>query len=173
MDNENYLQKFIVDYPDYPKKGIVFKDITPIFRDPIVFKNVIDAMSKDKNCCDSDAIIAIDARGFIFGTAIALKTQKPLVLARKYNKLPGLLLSRSYNLEYGKNIIEIQKTAIKKYKSFYIVDDLLATGGTVNCVADILKNENKEITGLSVLVELTFLNGKSKLNFPINSQIKY
>lgn len=173
MDVNNNLHQLIKNYPDFPKKGINFKDITPIFRDPFVFNNLIENMSQDLNCKRSDAIIAIDARGFIFGTAIALKISKPLILARKHKKLPGLLLSKSYNLEYGENIIEIQKEAIKEYESFYIVDDLLATGGTANCVAEILRTENKEITGLSVVIELTFLNGKSLFNFPINSQIKY
>ena len=122
---------------------------------------------------ESDAIISIDARGFIFGSAMALYTSKPLIFARKPGKLPGELVSKSYKLEYGKNSLSIQKKNLEKFNSFVIVDDLLATGGTVNCVYEILKSLNKEINGLSVVVELEELGARSKLPFKISSQVKF
>ena len=130
-------------------------------------------MSESPIFKNADAIISIDARGFIFGTAISFHLSKPMVVARKPGKLPGKLINRSYDLEYGSNSLAIQREAIKPYKSFAIVDDLLATGGTVNCVWDIINSKGKKITGLSVVIELKDLNAKSKLNFPVESQIIY
>ena len=121
----------------------------------------------------SDAIISIDARGFIFGAAIAIKFAKPMVLARKPNKLPGRVLQKSYQLEYGVNPLSIQESAIANFQSFVIVDDLLATGGTVKCVSDMLSEAGKDILGLSIVVELTSLNGKSNFYFPVESQITF
>ena len=120
---------------------------------------------------NSEAIISIDARGFIFGSAVSLISSKPMIVARKPGKLPGELVAREYDLEYGKNSLSIQKTSLQKFNSYMIVDDLLATGGTVNCVAELLKNEKKEICGVLVVVELKELNGRSKLNFPVQSII--
>ena len=121
---------------------------------------------------NSDAIISIDARGFIFGAAISLYTAKPLIFARKPGKLPGELVSNSYKLEYGTNTLSVQKKSLEKFDSFLIVDDLLATGGTVKCVYDILSSQNKKITGLSVVVELEQFQARSRLPFNISSQIK-
>ena len=169
----NKFQDLIEDYPDFPTKGIIFKDILPILKDPETFKKLIDNMSAWPILRSCDAIIAIDARGFIFGSSIALSLSKPLILARKKGKLPGNVIESSYKLEYGENTLCIQSKSIEGYKNFVIVDDLLATGGTVECVANILKSKGKEIAGLSVVVELKELNGKSKFNFPIDKQIQY
>ena len=130
-------------------------------------------MSKSILLKDSDAIIAIDARGFIFGAAISFNLSKPLIVARKPGKLPGELISKSYNLEYGSNSLSIQEKSLSGHQTFFIVDDLLATGGTVNCVADILKSKGKKISGLSVVIELEDLNAKSKFNFPVESQVVF
>ena len=165
--------QLITQHEDFPKEGVLFRDVLPILQKPKAFSELIDQMSSSKMCQDSDAIVAIDARGFIFGTAIAIKLSKPIVVARKPGKLPGELFSQSYELEYGKNSLSIQKDSIKNYQSFLIVDDLLATGGTAKCTADILNKAGKDIKGLTVVVELCELNGKSKLDFPINSIIKY
>ena len=169
----NSLQDLIEDYPDFPTKGIVFKDILPILKEPNTFKDLINKMSAWHPFKTCDAIVAIDARGFIFGSSIALTLAKPLILARKKGKLPGNILEKSYKLEYGENNLCIQSKSIENYKNFVIVDDLLATGGTVECVANILRSEGKEILGLSVVVELKDLNGKSKFNFPVDNQIEY
>tara|TARA_B100000242_G_scaffold97031_1_gene66560 strand:- start:118 stop:639 length:522 start_codon:yes stop_codon:yes gene_type:complete len=167
------LKNSIRDYPDFPKKDIIFKDISPILTDPELFSDLIDKISEYSFFKDTDAIIAIDARGFIFGSAIAKNVNKPLILARKKNKLPGLVIESEYDLEYGKDKICIQESAIAPFNNFVIVDDLLATGGTAKCVLDILKKKNKKVLALSVVVELSFLEGYKNLNIPIKSEVKY
>ncbi len=165
------LKKYITNYKDYPKKGIIFRDVLPILQEPDIFNELILNMSKSDLFRNADAIVSIDARGFLFGSAISLKTSKPLIVARKIGKLPGELVTRSYELEYGKNSLCIQKKSVEKYKSFAIVDDLLATGGTVKCVYEILKILEKDVTGLSVVIELGELRGKIKVPFKVESQI--
>ena len=167
------LSKIIKSYQDFPKEGILFRDALPVLQDPEVFNEVIIQMSESNICTSADAILAIDARGFLFGTGIALKLKKPIVVARKPGKLPGEIKEKSYELEYGKNSLSIQKEVLNKYQSFAIIDDLLATGGTVKCVSDILLETGKEILGLSVLIELSQLEGRSKFNFPVESQISF
>ena len=167
------LDELIDTYEDFPKKGIDFKDVLGIIQDPKLFKELILKMSSSQIIKKADAIISIDARGFIFGSAIALQTSKPMIVARKPGKLPGELLKENYSLEYGENSLSIQKKALKKYDSFAIVDDLLATGGTVNCVSKILKSKNKKVTGLLVVVELTKLQGRLKLKFPVEASINF
>ena len=166
------LERLISSYKDFPKKGIVFRDVLEILQDPIIFKELIQNMSNVDFLLNSDAIISIDARGFIFGSAISLYTSKPLIFARKPGKLPGELVSNSYDLEYGKNTLSIQKKSMERFNSFVIVDDLLATGGTVNCVYEILRSQNKKITGLSVVVELEKFEARSRFPFHTLSQLK-
>ena len=163
------LNELIDTYKDYPKKGIEFKDVLGIIQEPEVFKQLVLKMSSSQIIKNAEAIIAIDARGFIFGSAISLHASKPMVVARKPGKLPGELIEEKYSLEYGENSLSIQKKALKKFNSYAIVDDLLATGGTVNCVSKILKSKNKLVTGLSVVVELKDLGGRSCINFPVQS----
>ena len=165
------LIKLIDTYKDFPSKGIEFKDVLGIIQEPKIFKELILKMSSSQIVKNADAIISIDARGFIFGSAVALQASKPMIVARKPGKLPGELFKEEYSLEYGKNSLFIQKKALQKYQSFAIVDDLLATGGTVNCVSKLLKSNQKEITGLLVVVELGKLAGRVKLEFPIESLI--
>ena len=167
------LENYISSYPDFPKKGITFKDVLPILANPPVFKKLINNMSKQDIFAESEAIIAIDARGFIFGSAIGFNLSKPVIVARKPGKLPGKLITKNYNLEYGQNSLSIQKSSLKNFNKFVIVDDLLATGGTVNSVNKILKSESKEILGLSVVIELEDLKGSSLFDFKTISQIKY
>ena len=168
---ETYLNQYIKSHKDFPKKGIIFKDLLPILLSPIVFKKLVDNMSIKGLFQECDAIIGIESRGFIFGTAIALKLSKPLVLARKPGKLPGLLIEKSYSLEYGKNTLSIQKSAIEPFKKFAIVDDLLATGGTANCVYQLITEGGKEVTGLSVVAELTTLKGRDIFPETVFSEI--
>ena len=168
------MKKFndlIVTYKDFPKKGINFKDVLEIVQEPKVFRELILKMASSQMVENAEAIISIDARGFIFGAAISLQASKPMIVARKPGKLPGEIIEKNYNLEYGKNSLSIQKKALQKYNSFVIVDDLLATGGTVDCVSKILKSKNKEVAGLLVVVELIELKGRLRLDFPIESQI--
>ena len=171
--NIKRLKELIDTYNDYPKQGIEFKDVLGIIQEPQVFKELILSMSSSQIIKNAEAIISIDARGFIFGSAISLQASKPMVVARKPGKLPGELLEENYSLEYGNNSLSIQEKSLRKYKSYAIVDDLLATGGTVNCVSKILRSQNKEVAGLLVVVELMKLEGRSKLKFPIESAITY
>ena len=169
----NKLKLAIDSYKDFPKEGIVFRDVLPILRNPDIFSELIIQMSSSNVLRNSDAIIAVDARGFIFGASIAFHLSKPLIVARKPGKLPGEIISKSYDLEYGSNSLSIQEKSILGYQTFFIIDDLLATGGTVNCVSDIINSKGKKITGLSVVIELKDLNAKSKLKFPVESQLIY
>lgn len=167
------LKNSIKDYPNFPKKDIVFKDICPLLSDPELFSDLIDKISNYSFFDEADAIIAIDARGFIFGSAVAKMLKKPLILARKKNKLPGNLIEESYGLEYGKDSLSIQIDSIEKYKKFVIVDDLLATGGTAKCVLEMLRENNKQVLALSVIIELKSLKGSDFLGIPVFSEVKY
>ena len=165
------LEDLILTYKDFPKKGIYFKDVLEILKYPDIFKEIILKMSSNQFLKNAEAIISIDARGFIFGSAISIQASKPMIVARKPGKLPGEIVSKKYSLEYGENSLSIQKKALQKYNSFAIIDELLATGGTVNCVSEILNNNNKKVVGLLVVVELNKLNGRSRFNFPVESSI--
>ena len=167
------LEELISTYKDFPKKGINFKDVLEIIQEPQVFNDLIHKMSSSQIVKKSEAIISIDARGFIFGSAIALQSSKPMIVARKPGKLPGELITEKYNLEYGENSLSIQKNSLKKYNSYAIVDDLLATGGTVECVANLLKRYDKKVLGLLTVVELVTLKGRNKFNFPVESSITF
>ena len=165
------LEDLILTYKDFPKKGIDFKDVLVILQYPEIFRDIILKMSSNEFLKNAEAIISIDARGFIFGSAVALELSKPMIVARKPGKLPGHLLTREYDLEYGKNSLSIQRKALEKFNSFVIVDDLLATGGTVNCVSKLLRDQRKEILGLITVIELSKLRGRSKFDFPVKSII--
>ena len=167
------FEKFISTYENHPKPGVSFKDVIEIAQHPSIFRKVIQEMAKSKIIKEAEAIISIDARGFIFGSAISLEASVPMIVARKPGKLPWELVSKKYSLEYGENSLSIQKKALQKYNSFAIIDDLLATGGTVNCVSKILKNNNKKVVGLLVVVELMKLKGRSKMEFPVESIIEF
>ena len=165
------LEDLILTYKDFPKKGIDFKDVLEILQYPEIFHDLILKMSSNEFLKNAEAIISIDARGFIFGSAVALESSKPMIVARKPGKLPGNILTKEYDLEYGKNSLSIQSNALKKFNSFVIVDDLLATGGTVNCVSSLLQEQSKEVRGLITVIELNELKGRSKFDFPVQSII--
>ena len=167
------LRNYIESYRDFPTKGIIFRDALGILQETEIFNELITKMSSTKIINDAEAIISIDARGFIFGAAISLKVSKPMIVARKKGKLPGELIKKSYKLEYGNDSLYVQKAALEKYKSFAIVDDLLATGGTANCVNQILEELNKKVIGLVVVIELEKLEARKILSFPVFSQITY
>ena len=167
------LESLIKTYNDFPKNGIAFKDVLGIIQDPEVFRELILRMSSNQVIKNSDAIISIEARGFIFGSAISFQASKPMLVARKPGKLPGELLQENYNLEYGKSSLSIQKEAIKKFNSYVIVDDLLATGGTANCLANLINKVGKEVSGLLTVVELKGLKGRSNFKFPVHSMLSF
>ena len=165
------ILEYITNYDNYPQKGINFKDLLGILREPYIFRDLIDRMASSQEIQNSDAILAIEARGFIFGSAIAFHSNKPMVVVRKPNKLPGELVMKKYDLEYGSNILTIQKEAIERYQKFSVVDDVLATGGTAKCVSDLISSTGKEIIGYSMVVEIKSLRGRENLESPVNSQL--
>ena len=165
------LESLIKTYNDFPQKGIAFKDLLGIIQDTEVFRELIRRMSSNQVISNCEAIISIEARGFIFGSAISLHASKPMIVARKPGKLPGELIQENYCLEYGKDSLSIQKEALNKFKTYAIVDDLLATGGTVECVAKLIKKKGKKISGLVTVVELLELCGRSKFDFEVESII--
>ena len=166
------LERLIKTYYDFPQMGIAFKDILGIIQDPEVFRELIFKMSSNHVIKNSEAIISIEARGFIFGSAISLQACKPMIVARKPAKLPGNLIQENYNLEYGKSSLSIQKEALKKYNNFAIVDDLLATGGTIKCVNNLIKKSGKEVSGCLTVIELVNLKGRNQFNFDVESILK-
>ena len=165
------LERLIKTYYDFPKKGIAFKDILGIIQHPEVFRELILKMSSNKVIKNSEAIISIEARGFIFGSAISLQTSKPMVVARKPGKLPGELIKENYSLEYGQDTLSVQKDSLEKFNSYAIVDDLLATGGTIECVANLIRKSGKRVSGSVTVIELMELNGRSKFDFPVESML--
>ena len=163
------LESLIKTYNNFPKKGIAFKDLLGIIQDSEVFRELISKMSSNHIIKNSEAIISIEARGFIFGSAISLQACKPMIVARKPGKLPGEIFQESYDLEYGNDSLSIEKGALEKFSSYAIVDDLLATGGTVDCVNRLVKKSGKKISGLLTVVELIELDGKRRFDFPVES----
>ena len=165
------LESLIKTYNDFPKKGIAFKDILGIIQETEVFRELIFKMSSNEVIKSSEAIISIESRGFIFGSAISFQASKPMIVARKPGKLPGELIQENYDLEYGKNSLSIQKKALKKFNSYAIVDDILATGGTVDCVAKLINKMGMKINGLVTVAELLELNGRQRFDFPVKSML--
>ncbi len=166
------LQQSIRDIPDFPKPGIVFKDITPFLRDPVAFGVFIDLLADQYRDADLDAIVAIDARGFLFGGALARALNIGLVPVRKKGKLPSACISEEYELEYGTAIVEMHDDALKSRERVLILDDLLATGGTVAATLKLCRKLGAEPVACAFLIELSFLNGREKLgDIPIFAPI--
>jgi adenine phosphoribosyltransferase len=168
------LKKYIRDIPDFPKKGIIFKDISTLLKDPQAFGKSIDTLAAPFKKSRIKYVVGVEARGFIFGAALAYKLGAGFVPVRKKGKLPYKTKSVTYQLEYGTDILEIHEDAIPSGARVLVVDDLLATGGTVRAVIDLLKAQKAKIVGVAFLVELQFLKGKEKLkDLPIYSIIQY
>ena len=164
----------IRNVPDFPKPGIQFKDITPVLGDARLFAGAIDLLAADFAPGSVDAVVGIDARGFIFAAAAALKLKAAFVPVRKKGKLPYHCHEESYDLEYGSNTVALHTDAIRSGGRVILVDDLLATGGTAGAALNLLKKVNANIVQVSFLIELAFLNGRSKLgNYPVKSIIVY
>jgi adenine phosphoribosyltransferase len=164
----------IRNVPDFPKPGIQFKDITPALADKRLFAGMIDLLTENVEPGSVDAVVGIDARGFILAAAAALKLQCGFVPVRKKGKLPFKTFEESYDLEYGSNTVAIHQDAFKPGSRVLLVDDLLATGGTACAAANLLRRTGVEIVGIHFLIELAFLNGREKLQgFPVRSLIVY
>ncbi|MCP4582443.1 MAG: adenine phosphoribosyltransferase [candidate division Zixibacteria bacterium] len=172
--NQEQLKQKIRNVPDFPKKGIVFRDITTLVQDGPAFKAVNDHLHdryKDKNL---DAVLGIESRGFIFGGALADRLGIGFIPARKPGKLPAETISESYDLEYGQATLEIHKDSITKGMKVLVVDDLLATGGTLEATAKLVERLGGEVAEIWVMIELSFLGGMSKIaKFPYFSLIQY
>ena len=157
------LTAHIRDVPDYPKPGIVFKDITPLLHQPAALAMAIEQMANPFRGQGVDLVCGAESRGFIFGTAVAQALSAGFVPIRKPNKLPRAKRSKTYELEYGTDTLEIHADAIKPGQSVLMVDDLLATGGTMKACLDLVAEMGAEVAGVSVLIELAFLPGREKL----------
>jgi adenine phosphoribosyltransferase len=157
------IKQYIRSVPDFPKKGIIFKDITTLTKNPTAFKATIDQFYKQFKDKEIDAVVAIEARGFIFGAALAYKLRCGFVPVRKPHKLPAKTIRQEYQLEYGTDSLEIHTDAIIPGARVLIVDDLLATGGTVLATCELIKKLDGIIVGLAFIIELTFLKGREKL----------
>jgi adenine phosphoribosyltransferase len=157
------LKKLIREVPDFPKKGILFYDITTLLKDRLGFARLIDALSANYIGKEIDLVLGMEARGFIFGPALAYRLNAGFVPVRKPGKLPAETVKISYELEYGSNALELHKDAIQPGQRILIVDDLLATGGTAVATADLASRLGAKIAGLAFVVELDFLKGREKL----------
>lgn len=155
------IKNLIRDVQDFPKKGIVFKDISPLLANGEALSYTIDQIAS--HCEDADVIVGPDARGFLFGTPTAAKLKKPFIMVRKPKKLPGEVVSMSYDLEYGSNTLELQKGFIKPGQKAVIVDDVLATGGTTKAIIKLLESQGANVSKVIVLLELSELNGRELL----------
>ena len=157
------LKKYIRSIPDYPKKGILFRDITTLIKNKDAFKNCIDQISKILNNLNFDKIAGIESRGFIFASPLSYNLSKPNILMRKKNKLPAEKYSVDFQLEYGKSTLEIHKDSIVSGEKVIIIDDLIATGGTAEAAAKLVEKSGGEVSGFIFVINLFDLGGKKLL----------
>ena len=170
----NHLRELIREVPDFPKPGINFYDITTLLKHPDGLKGTVDALAAEYDGMNVDAVIGVEARGFIFAPALAYHLGAGFVPVRKPRKLPAECASISYDLEYGQDTLEIHRDAIGDGHRVLIADDLLATGGTAKAVVDLVEQLGGEVLGLVFVVELEFLSGREKLaGYDVRSLIKY
>jgi len=163
MEIEKALREKIRSINDYPKKGIIFRDITPLLRDPTLFGSCIDAIAAEFSNEKIDYVAGIEARGFIVAAPLALKIGAGFIPVRKRGKLPYDKVSKSYSLEYGEEILELHKDAVERGSSVLIVDDLLATGGSAGTAASLIESIGGSVIGFAFIIELTNLKGREKL----------
>jgi len=168
------LEDYVRSIPDFPEEGIIFRDVTSVCQDPDGFKLAIDSMLGLVEDLDYDVVVGAESRGFIFGAPIAYSKGKSLVLVRKKGKLPCATIEESYDLEYGKATIEIHKDAIKPGQKVLLVDDLMATGGTIGAMVKLVEKLGGEVVGILCLMELAGLKGREKLkDYRVDSALIY
>ena len=168
------LEDYVVSIPDYPEPGIIFRDVTSILQDAEGLHLAIDLMQEKLKDVEFDVVVGPESRGFIFGVPIAYNLHKPFIPIRKKGKLPYKTRSVTYELEYGTDSLEIHDDAVKPGQNVLIVDDVLATGGTVKAVTELLEQFDANIAGVAFLSELTFLNGREKLQkYPMTTLLEY
>jgi len=158
------LLDYLPSVPDFPKPGIMFKDISPLLADQKAFSYAIDKLYALSDFCEFDFVLGIESRGFIFATALAHVSQKGLVLARKPNKLPNQVHSESYGLEYGRDTLEIQQAILPKNAKVLLIDDVLATGGTLLAGTNLVRKSGAQVAGTLVLLEILELMGAKRLS---------
>jgi len=174
LKTDEYLKSTIRSIPDFPKKGIVFRDITTLLKDPKALKQVVDRFYDEYKDKDISKVVSVESRGFIFGAALAYKLNAGFVPIRKKGKLPAETIIQEYELEYGTDAMEIHADAVQPGDRIVILDDLLATGGTIEAACKLVERLQGEIVGLSFLIELSFLNGRQRIGrHPIQSLITY
>jgi len=159
-----WLKDHIRDIPDYPKPGVVFKDITPLLAEPSAFGAAVDALCEPFEADEIDKVLGIEARGFVFAAPVAYRHRAGFVPVRKAGKLPWEIEREEYELEYGTDLLEVHRDAVHPGERVLIVDDVLATGGTAAAVARLVERLEGELVGLAFLIELEFLSGLEKLN---------
>ncbi len=157
------LRDIITNYPDFPKQGILFRDINPVFKRNDALNYIADEFYRIYNRSKVDMVAGIESRGFIIATALALRFGRGIVMIRKAGKLPGMTVKKSYDIEYGAAIMEIQQDAIKKGDSILIADDLIATGGTAEAAAQMIKELGGKVAGFAFIIELSDLKGGDRL----------
>ena len=168
------IRDYVRPVADFPKPGIMFRDITPLLKSPDAMKHVTKQLAKPWKDRGVTAILAAEARGFVFGAPLAMELGAAFVPVRKPGKLPAETESFKYDLEYGSDTLEIHRDAVEPGQRVLLVDDLLATGGTMEACLRLAEKQNAEIMGLSFVIELSFLNGRSRLEpYPVNSLITY
>ncbi len=170
------VKQFIRDVPDFPKEGIIFKDITPLLGDPAAFQKTINALKDRYAGKQVDAVVGVEARGFIFASALAYALGTGVVMVRKPGKLPYKTFQETYSLEYGTDTIEIHQDALQARQNIVIIDDVLATGGTLAATLDLIRKNfaTVNIVEAAFLIELDFLQGREKLkDTPVHSMIHY
>jgi adenine phosphoribosyltransferase len=161
--DELELRNYIVEVPDFPKPGISFKDITPVLKSPEAYRFVIDRMYDEFKDRGVDLVLGVESRGFFFGAPLAVKLGRGFIPVRKPGKLPRERISASYALEYGVDALEVHRDAVRDGQKVVLVDDVLATGGTIAACAQLVRKLGGEVVGVSFLMELSFLMGRQKL----------
>lgn len=168
------LEEYVRSIPDFPEEGIIFRDVTSVLQDADGLRLAVDSMQELLKDVDFDVVVGAESRGFVFGTPIAYNLNKPFVLVRKKGKLPCETVSKEYDLEYGSAVIEMHKDSIKPGQKVVLVDDLIATGGTIQAAAQLVEELGGEVVKIIFLMELAGLKGREKLSkYDVASVIRY
>jgi adenine phosphoribosyltransferase len=170
------LRDIVASYPDFPKPGILFRDINPVFKRNDALNYITDEFYRVYGKTRVDAVAGIESRGFVIATALALKFGKGVVMVRKAGKLPGKTLKKSYDIEYGNAVMELQQNAISKGESILIADDLIATGGTAVAAAQLVEGLGGKVAGFAFIIELSDLHGADrlrKMGYKVQSLVTY
>jgi adenine phosphoribosyltransferase len=168
-----YLKQHIREVPDFPKPGILFYDISTLLAHPGAWRDTVELLAQKVSTMMPDVLVGIESRGFLVAAPLALRLDKGFVMVRKPGKLPGMTVNHDYDLEYGSDRIEVQEGMIKPGQRVVVLDDLLATGGTLSAAITLLRSIGADVVGAACIIELTFLNGRDRLDVPFESVIAY